>query len=304
MAYTPIFDSLLKVEGINLTDAATFGAVWRQSQRKLKKCVASPKVIAEGLGLSPNTVRASLKKLCSQEFGLLEDLTPEANSKAHEYIPTEKALAIIAKEIKKEEPEPAPEEERIPEIGTQELVPSDNGVPEFGKGGYQNLVRGVPEFGTKESINKESIREREITPAPAHVHEDYLDSVINGQGKVSEATDSNPDDQWLEYRDKAIKAFPGDWGRTIEEKEIKRNLILGLVANTPDFDPDHWTSVIQDSIGHGVSSNNIARFIEVYPFENYEAWLASKFPRSENGRDSPPAPPKPQLKIVPVGSDE
>lgn len=119
------------------------------------------------------------------------------------------------------------------------------------------------------------------------IHGDYLGDVVNGQGQVSEGSAPNPDDQWFEHRDKALKAFPGDWGRTAEEKEIKRNLILGFVANSPGFDPDHWSFVIQDSIAHGVSSNNIARFIEVYPFKNYEAYLASKFPRGENGRDSP-----------------
>ncbi len=117
--------------------------------------------------------------------------------------------------------------------------------------------------------------------------EDYLGDVLNGQGQVSEQSASNPDDQWLESRDKALKAFPGNWGRTVDEQEIKRNLILGFVANTTDFNSDHWAYVIQDSIAHGVSSNNIARFIEVYPFKDYEAYLASKFPREANGRDSP-----------------
>lgn len=293
MAYTPIFDSLFEVDKkINLTDVAVFGAVWRYAQGKLKKCIASPKTISEGLGLSTNTVRASLKKLCSQEFQLLEDLTPEANSKAHEYAPTAKALTIIARETKKEEAAPEPEsipveEEQggVPETGTQELVPSEDGIPETGRGGYQILVGGVPEIGTKERINIDINRQEEESPPP--IHEDYLGDVLNGQGKVSEQSASNPDDQWFEYRDKALKAFPGDWGRTPEEKEIKKNLISGFVANTPDFSPDHWAFVIQDSIGHGVGSNNISRFIEVYPFKNYEDYLSRKYPKSENGRDSP-----------------
>lgn len=132
---------------------------------------------------------------------------------------------------------------------------------------------------------------------------DYLETIVEGIGNVSEVTASNPEDQWLEYRDKALKAFPGDWGRTVGEKEIKRNLILGFVANNPNFNPDHWAFVIQDSIAHGVSSNNIARFIEVYPFKNYEDYLASKYPKAENGRDSP-EPPKPKYVTIPVTNQE
>lgn len=304
MAYTPIFDSLFEVDKINLTDVAVFGAVWRYAQGELKKCIAGPKTIGERIGLSHNPVRLSLRKLC--DLGLLTDLTPAVSHKIHEYIPTEKALRIIARQSK-EETESKPEEtpiynERLPETGNLKQVTQDERLPETGNPGYQNPVGRLPESGNEERINRESIREGE--EAPAHVHEDYLDSVINGQGKTSEKTDSNPEDQWFEYRDRALKAFPGDWGRTVEEKEIKKNLILGLVANNPEFNPDHWAFVIQDSIGHGVGSNNIARFIEVYPFKNYEAWLASKFPRSENGRDSPISPPKPALRIVPVESNE
>lgn len=116
---------------------------------------------------------------------------------------------------------------------------------------------------------------------------DYLAAVFNGQGQSSEVTASNPDDQWFSYRDKALKAFPGEWGKTPKEREIKKNLILGFVADTPDFRPDHWSFIIQDCIAHGVSSNNITRFIEVYSYPTYESYLAGKYPASTNGRDSP-----------------
>lgn len=153
----------------------------------------------------------------------------------------------------------------------------------------EGLTTSKNEDSKEQSLNT---NKKGQTPA----QKDYLATIVNGIGNVTEATASNPDDQWFEYRDKALKAFPGDWGRTTEEREIKKNLITGFVANNPKFNPEHWSFVIQDSIAHGVSSNNIARFIEVYPFKNYDEYLASRY-RAENGRDSPP---KPQLKLVPV----
>lgn len=156
---------------------------------------------------------------------------------------------------------------------------------------------------TSKTLTGKTQEKQQEGESPAPIREDYLGDVLNGQGKTSEKTDSCPEDQWFEYRDKALKAFPGDWGRTSEEKEIKKNLILGFVANNPTFNPNHWAFVIQDSIAHGVSSNNIARFIEVYPFKNYEAYLNSKFPRETNGRDSPPVASKTKIVFTPVSQD-
>lgn len=286
MAYTPIFDSLFSIDKkINLTDVAIFGAVWRFSQGKLKKCTASPDKIGERVGVSPNTARASLKKLCS--LGLLKDLTPSANSKAHEYLPTSKALEILGKKPEEETPIL---NERVPEIGTQELAISSNRVPEIGTLGYQKLVGGVPEIGTKDSI-KRDIEERENAQV-----QDYLTTVVEQQGKVTGKTDSNPEDQYFEYRDEFLATYrdmTGQYPEPLIKDEISKLIETGA---TPAVWLESWRQCKLN--WSGKNKVPLARVIEVCKLGgDYEKWRKSKYPEESNGRDSPP---KPKYVTVPV----
>lgn len=286
MAYTPIFDSLFGADKkINLTDVAIFGAVWRFSQGKLKKCTASPDKIGERVGVSPNTARTSLKKLCSLE--LLKDLTPNSNSKAHEYLPTSKALEIVGKKSEEETPIL---NERVPEIGTQELATSDNRVPEIGTLGYQKLVGGVPEIGTKDSNNRD-IEERENAQP-----QDYLATVIEQQGKVTDKPDSNPEDQYFEYRDEFLSTYrdmTGQYPEPLVKDEISSLITIGI---TPAVWVESWRQCKLN--WSGKNKIPLARVIEVCKFGgDYEQWRKFKYPEETNGRDSPP---KPKLKLVPV----
>jgi uncharacterized protein YjbJ (UPF0337 family) len=147
--------------------------------------------------------------------------------------------------------------------------------------GVTGDVKGVVgNTRTKEPPIKPSTEPKERTRPPA---KDYLTDVFAHQGQTSEATGPNPDDQWLGLRDQALAAFPGNWGRTPKEREIKREKIAVFVADTPDFDIDHWIFIIGDSIAHSVGANNIARFIEAYPFSDYDAYLSAKYSKEKNG---------------------
>lgn len=128
---------------------------------------------------------------------------------------------------------------------------------------------------------------------------DFLDDVFNGQGKPVEAKGNIPDDQWIQQRDKALEAFPGEWGRTVKEKELKRGEITGFVAEQGEsFDIGRWQRAISESIAHGVSPNNIARFKEVYLAGDYKSYLDTEYPKaSGNGRDSPTGLPQGKVTL-------
>jgi hypothetical protein len=93
--FVPIFQELAtEFEGeINISDLATFGAVWRLCGLDKQKCTASPETISQRIGVSVKTVRRSLKYLVGA--GLIEDLTPNRRGYCKEYIITEFAYKIL-----------------------------------------------------------------------------------------------------------------------------------------------------------------------------------------------------------------
>lgn len=141
-----------------------------------------------------------------------------------------------------------------------------------------------PKTTSKNADSKEHLKDNKKQQDAS----DYLGDVFNGQGQPLAPTGPNPQDQWLTYRDKALEAFPGDWGKTAKEREIKRGEILELVTDEGEaFDLGRWQEAISESIAHGVNSNNIARFKEVYRAGGYKKWSATEYPKPANGRDSP-----------------
>ncbi len=97
LPYTPIFESIISLDGIKLADAATFGLVWRYSQMECKNCHASVETMADKIGVSDKTVRRSL--LVLQSCGLVKNLTPDQRNNPHQYVLTAHAKALIDPEL-------------------------------------------------------------------------------------------------------------------------------------------------------------------------------------------------------------
>jgi hypothetical protein len=300
--YTPIFDGIAKLRETNLSDTAVFGAVWRYAKGKYKRCTASPESIAKRIGVTHNTVRTSLKKLVSLE--LIYDLTPTTTHKPHEYIPTEYALALIAKEVDEEEKEPEKvTKDRLPEFGNlddegyQELV---GGLPEFGNLGYQNLKDRLPEFGNKDT---KKIQEREKEETSTHpLNADYLTDVFSKQGEVSETTGNNPEDQYWNYRDEFLNTYQemtGAYPDSVTKSEIIRLAETGKI--TPKMWRESWRQTKINWTGNGKIP--LARVIEVCEQGggDYEKWRSWKYPT--NGQHQTDLP-KPKIEIVPVKRDD
>lgn len=283
MAYTPIFDGIAQLDKTNLSDVAVFGTVWRYAQGDLKKCTASPESMADRIGVTHNTVRASLKKLCG--LGLIQDLTPDVKYKPHEFIPTDKALTLIAGELQ--------EEDRLPNSGNlnngegyQEMV---GRLPNSGRLGYQNLKDRLPNSGNKETLNN-NIRDKEENRAGEKISSgDPLTDVFNKQGQPLEATGDNPVDQHFGYRDEFLKIYQemtGEYPDRVKKDEIIRVAQEGNV--TPECWREGWRTTKLNWTGMG-KNPPIARVVEVCEkaegdYEKYKLW---KWPAVTNGRDSP-----------------
>lgn len=156
--------------------------------------------------------------------------------------------------------------------------------PSPGEGGISPSEGGTSPGETK----KNQKNNQKKNPAPISKKIDPVRHMVGFLASPpSDTTGPNPDDQWLNnHRDKALAAFKGNWGSSPEERQTKKNLILGFVADTENFNPDHWAFVIEDCIAHGVSANNIARFIEVYQHQNYDAYLAHTYHKDQqNGKN-------------------
>lgn len=256
-----------------MTDVAVFGAVWRYAQGDLKKCIAAPKTIGERVGLSHNPVRLALKKLC--EAGLLTDLTPEASHKAHEYIPTEKALNLISGINK--------EAERLPETGNLNEATREERLPETGKQGYQKQVSRLPETGNKERINIDHNRQERETRTHAR---DYADDLLELQGQPIQDIGPNPEDQYFEYRDEFLSIYQEMTGRYPDQ--VIKNKVPELVEAgvTPKMWRQSWEECILHWSGNGRVP--ISRVFEVCNYGgSWEKWHKATYPDNGNGRDSP-----------------
>lgn len=152
---------------------------------------------------------------------------------------------------------------------------------------------------TKIDSKKRSKEENQEKNARAK-KSDPLADIFNGQNKVSESTSPNPQDQWFEYRDKAISIYVnvvGILGKDAQEQKIRKELILGGVAKRIDFSPDCWQRSIVDSLAHNVAPGNIARFFEVYDAGgDYNNYLAKRYPG--NGYTQTTKPSDPEVKAV------
>jgi hypothetical protein len=259
--FTPVIEAL--VGEFNFKTAYIWGIVWRYCQMENGTCSATHETIANRAGMSHRSAVDHIHRLI--KAGYIEDLTPNVRHKSHIYCVAKGEEKILGMQNLHTSDEDGYAEDAYQEPeGVQDL---HSGYAENTYPGMQNLHSKIV---VKESLKDSLEEKKEQTPAPA---KDYLSDILAGQGQTSEATGPNPDDQWLGLRDKALAAYPGSWGRTPREREIKREKIAAFVADTPDFDIEHWTNTIADCIAHSVGANNIARYIEVYPYPDYDAYL-------------------------------
>ena len=110
-----------------------------------------------------------------------------------------------------------------------------------------------------------------------------LDDIFNGlQNKVSESTSTNPDDQWIVWRDKAVDIYNTEakgLGKDKQEALIRKQLIQSEVAKRDNFNLECWQKSIVDSLAHNVAVGNIARFFEVYDSGGkYNDYLEKRYP--------------------------
>jgi hypothetical protein len=157
----------------------------------------------------------------------------------------------------------------------------EEGVPYHEtKKNQKNIQKEEPGADSSNSSNgcsKNNSRNQKPTIDPV---EHALQAAARG---VSEATGPNPKDQWINYRDEALAIYDrlsGKWGDS-KERETRRGLILGGVADRPDFDPVIWERAITQSMAHNVGSGNIDRYWKVYDCGgDYDAYLAKTYPKA------------------------
>jgi hypothetical protein len=121
--FTPLIDVL--VDELGLIPAAIYGFVWRKCQGKAGMCYASLDTIASYAGVSRRTVLRHIKKLC--ELGYITDLTPDRTHAAHDYITTDKVLALVEVRfgLAEEAPEGHPSSDLLEQRATLESARSD-----------------------------------------------------------------------------------------------------------------------------------------------------------------------------------
>ena len=264
--FTPVIEAL--VNEFNFKTAYIWGIVWRYCQMEHGICNAKHETIAERAGMSHRSAVDHIHRLI--EAGYIEDLTPDVKHAPHVYCTKKGREKILGMQNLH-----TSDEDKYAKSAYQKPEGMQNLHSRYAKSAHRGMQNLHSKIVVKES-HEDSLKEkREKTPAP-----DYLTDVVTHQGKTSEATGPNPDDQWLGLRDKALAAFPGSWGRTPKEREIKRGKIAVFVAETPDFDIEHWIFITSDCIAHGVGANNIARMIEVYPYPDYNAFLDVRYPKN------------------------
>lgn len=284
--WTPVIDALTNEFG--LVTAAVYGVVWRYCQGEKKVCEASLETIASHLKVDRATALRHIKKLC--DSGYLQDLTPELRNVPHTYADTGKAKIIGLVEAQTVAHNNSKKNKTVAENNSS--VAQDN---TFTQTVAQNNKTVAESYLKKEE--KESKKDRK---SESVIKSDPLADIFNGQNKVSESTSPNPQDQWFEYRDKAISIYVnvvGVLGKDAQEQKIRKELILGGVAKRIDFSPDCWQRSIVDSLAHNVPPGNIARFFEVYDAGgDYNNYLAKRYPG--NGYTPTTKPSDPEIKAV------
>ncbi|MEA3374929.1 MAG: helix-turn-helix domain-containing protein [Chloroflexota bacterium] len=86
--FTPVIDVV--ADDVGFVTAAVYGVHWRYCQMDHGVSSASMESIAARLGISQKTARRHTKKLCQEQHGYLQDLTPNRRHAPHVYRDTGK----------------------------------------------------------------------------------------------------------------------------------------------------------------------------------------------------------------------
>lgn len=117
---------------------------------------------------------------------------------------------------------------------------------------------------TLESINDElPLAETPTeTPTESIPTPDFLGDIFNQQGKVSEVTGPNPEDQWFEYSSRFLKTFQEKMGRYPNTDE---KAAISEIADMEGADLGRWEKALAEcNLNYTGHKCPVSRAIEVY----------------------------------------
>jgi DNA-binding MarR family transcriptional regulator len=146
------------------------------------------------------------------------------------------------------------------------LVIDEKAFPKNGNGTPENGNQS-PENGNRTDENWQAIPETtpqttpNITPEDLPPPRDFLDDVVAGIGKVSEATAPNPDDQWFCYRNR----FEAAYKRINPYMDATEKEAVVLLAQEHDASPDRFETACRETKLNSTGIKvPVGRVIEVY----------------------------------------
>jgi hypothetical protein len=90
---------------------------------------------------------------------------------------------------------------------------------------------------------------------------DHLDTYFSSTGEVSEATGPNPQDQWLEFRNRVIKNYASSTGIKLNQEQKGE---LGLLSGEDGFNFDIYEKYLAEFAGRGGYAYDVKAFVEGY----------------------------------------
>jgi len=127
----------------------------------------------------------------------------------------------------------------------------------------------ITETPTETPTEREYISPPGKTNGAKPTKEPLADILEYANKGVSEDTAPNPQDQYWQRRDPALRVAQVNLGQF---NQVEKSDILALVA-MPDFEPPRWELAVMDTARHYKGQGKVARAIEMYHAGgSYEAW--------------------------------
>lgn len=145
--------------------------------------------------------------------------------------------------------------------------------------GHIQPMEGAPVTNQSDTGNQAIPETTPKTTTEKESPSDFLEDIVTRNGKTSEATAPNPDDQWFDYSSQFVKEFSDRTGRypKLPEKET-----ITKLAEQPEANPKTWIDALNDAITHHPHGNpNLERIVDVYRHYlgggNWESFAAQKW---------------------------